>query len=236
MARLPVEGDAMVTPPGTVNELRSIIDRLNTEFRLNILCADNQLYELWLSLGSVHAQFLQEAERPTAKAVNARLATLARACTEILDILAIERGGFHELPPEKLAAFFQLREILMHSPRLRTMDAVSNLLLSIVDQTEQIKHASEVAKVDLAMVKGKRGRDQLAWYDALTGVLVDFASLHGIPTAVSDDNAKGVPSGPFYRLAESVEGEFPKELHAPSAKARAGRLRRALGRLEAEQK
>jgi hypothetical protein len=138
-----------MTPPGTLSDLKAIVVRLNAEFDLKIECSDRELEELQWALGRVMGQFFAEARRPTTKAVNVRLARLEHACSQIIEILTYERGGYLDLSPVNLAAFFRLKETLSLSPPLCTMEGASVLVLSLLEQAEQVKRACGVARGDL---------------------------------------------------------------------------------------
>src|SRR5262245_44899756 len=111
MARLPASGGTMLLSRSP-SDLSAIIEALNAEFKLNMVCEDEELEDLWWALGRVKGRFVGETMRVTTKAVRARLTKLSSACADILEILAIERGGLIKQPPAVVAAFSQLRQTL----------------------------------------------------------------------------------------------------------------------------
>jgi hypothetical protein len=225
MARLPVSGAAIGTPPRDEVELRRVL----AELQVGHIFDESAIHELYWNLGKIVGRWLSEEQRLEVSPVAKAFLSMASSLSEISLILrALEPGLARRL---ELEVATRLAEYLALDPTVGSREKAEELLSALQQNAAQVAHVCLVARADLPHRTGERKQRVLAWHDDFTALLLDVAKKCAIEPTLRKDRITRARGGWLFEAAQALESFLWPEMRSTSAEARGKRLERSLRRL-----
>jgi hypothetical protein len=225
MTRFPASGATVASPALDERELKRVL----ADLRVDQVLGQAAVHEVYSSLAAIVGQWLSEQERLEVSPVAKALLSTAKNLSEASQLLSGLETGMHTDFEIEVTA--RIADYLALDPTVGSTARAQEVISSFRHDAARIAHVCMVARADLPVGPGERGRRAIGWYDDFTALLLEIAKEAGIKPTLRKDRITRVRSGWLLEAAQALEPFLYREMRSPSTEACGKRLERSLRRL-----